>query len=149
MLLKLKKLLIDKIFSICFKNGLVFFILISLPIIFITVYSYSFVNRSLTKFTNNTFLQIAATSSVALDEKLNGLTTLGLSFATNPIFRKNVNEGRWEEAALITDVFKNVNDEQFIDLIFLTDTQGSIKSSSPRMKPFEGSAGVDATFFTS
>lgn len=89
-------------------------------------------NQKLTKFTYNIFQQLAATSSNELDEKLDELTRLGISFATNPKFRDNVNQGRWEEAALVTDVYKNISDEQFIDLIFLADAQGNIKGASPR-----------------
>lgn len=123
--------LIDRVFRISSRSSISLFVLISLPVIFITVFNYTYSDWNLTKLTYNTFRQTAITTSFAVTERLNDLTRLGSSFANNPKFRNSVNEGRWDEAALIVDIYKNLNDEQFVDLIFLSDPQGNVKSASP------------------
>lgn len=122
---------IDRIFKTCLQNSVAFFILISIPITLVLIFSYSYVNRSVTYLTYHDAHQIADDSSVALDEKINSLFALGLSFTTNPRFLKDINEGKWDEANSIVDIFKKTDNEEFIDAIFLADNQGVVKTVSP------------------
>jgi C4-dicarboxylate-specific signal transduction histidine kinase len=134
----IKDLLTEKKFHSPLKNQVALFVLLFLPIALVFAISYYYMSNSLTKLTETTFQQLAIQSSISLDRKLTGLTTIGEDFTDNAKFRKAVNAGNWKEASQIVAIFQETNDNQYIDMVALVDAKGTVRSLSPAAPEFIG-----------
>lgn len=114
-------------------NIILIFLLFLLPLLILALFNYAQTRRSLTELSLSRRQAIVVPVMIALQERLDRLVELGISFSIHPKIRENIAKGKWDEAAQIFQIFKDVTDEPFVDRIFLTDPQGTETAAVPEL----------------
>lgn len=127
-----KQSLVEKIATRARKDGSLYYkvaIIAILPALAIAYIHYRLNIESLTSTLLERRLAMAKVSSATIQEKFDGLVTLGQTLAIQDSVVKSVEAGRWKEAAAslanIPRVFP------YIELISLLDTDGTNKGETP------------------
>lgn len=112
------------------------FFTILLPVLVLAIFNYTQTYRDLTDFALSRRQSIAYLAATTLKEKLDRLTDIGVSLATRVRFAQLVGNGKWEEAI---QILRGVpKDFPFIDHLFLTDSQGTLRADTPELSGARG-----------
>jgi signal transduction histidine kinase len=115
------------------------------PVLLIAAYEYSRTYHDLTESALSRRQSLAALASTALEQRLNRLTDLGVSFATRVRFRQFVSEKKWGEAIHILDGVRK--DFPVIDRIFLADRNGTLMADVPALPGVRGKSFADRDWY--
>ncbi|MDD5439817.1 MAG: sensor domain-containing diguanylate cyclase [Candidatus Omnitrophica bacterium] len=107
----------------------IFLLCFVFPALFLAVFNYV---KIYDEFTETAIMQkryLATLSSTIVNEKLNAIINLGLSFATMPLLVDETKKGDWEKAVTM---FSNARrDYPFIERILIVGVDGVIKAAMP------------------
>ncbi|HLG35219.1 MAG TPA: cache domain-containing protein [Bacteroidia bacterium] len=102
---------------------------IVLPVILVAVYSYLHIRQSTIERIYEERRSVASLSAHVLQEKLDRVTDLGLSFSTRPVVCERVDKQDWDGSI---DLMKKVRgDFPYIDRVLITDTTGTLMADEP------------------
>ncbi len=109
-------------------SALISFLFI-LPLLVMAVISYIHTRRDVDQQIYARRRALSELGATFIEEKLDHLVNIGVSYATRPYFIKFVEEDKWDEArGIISNALSNFS---FISIFFLTDTDGNIKAGLP------------------
>jgi signal transduction histidine kinase len=121
------------------------FLLFSLPILALGIFSYFRVYSDLTNFKVTRRKDLAVLSATVINEKLDSLVDLGISLATRPKFIENGLQGKWKEAiGILQNTLENFT---FMERIFITDTKGTITADMPVIPGIVGTSRADKDWY--
>src|SRR3989338_658950 len=114
----------------------VVFSIILIPALTIGCFSYIRLHQVLTQATFERRQSIARLAASVLQEKFSRLIDTGVSLATRVQFRHLVSQGQWEEAIKIFEEIPN--NFSYIERIFLTDPEGTLRADYPPLPSVRG-----------
>lgn len=127
------------------SGKILIFALIVLPVLLVTTYSYWHTRKeTITRIYENR-RSLASLSARVLQEKLDRLNDMGLSFSTRPVLRRYVDELNWDAAiGLMKQVPK---DFPYITRVLIADTAGTLMADIPSSPALKGESYVDRDWY--
>ncbi|MBF0619402.1 MAG: diguanylate cyclase [Candidatus Omnitrophica bacterium] len=127
-----------------FFRGL-FFIIFIFPSLFLSIFSLNNIYRESTESILSDKRSLAFLAASIVDEKLDAITDLGISFATRPLLIKNVENGDWPAAINVLDgVLRQFT---FIDRIVLLSPDGVIRDGRPELPDVLGQSRANQDWY--
>lgn len=121
---------------------MIIFLIVILPIIFITVMDYISTRNNLTELTLARRESIARLGTIVLEGKYDRLIDICVSLSGRAQFNDFVKQKRWVDAInLLSDVPGKFD---FIELVYISDASGILKSEIPTLPA--GSRGKDFSY---
>ncbi len=120
------------------------FILIS-PIIFLSVYNFSKIYSEATEIVFVQKISNVKLSSAIIKSKLDSVVDLGISMATRPRVVEGVAKKDWIGAIHVMDGF--MDSFPFIEWLYISDTDGIIRSDMPTLPGVAGTSMADQDWY--
>lgn len=109
---------------------------IVLPVLVLAVYSYVQIRQQTNEQVYEERRALASLSAGILNEKLDRINDLALSFSTRVLLSPLVEQQKWDAA--IELVKKIPEDFDYIDRVFITDTTGTLMADAPSAPELKG-----------
>ena len=116
-----------------FPYRVLFFFLIVSPVIALAITNYADIDQETTKSIIAERRSLSVLAAATINEKLDNISNIGISYATRPRVVENIEKGNWKNALSITH--SALDSFPFFDRIVLFDPEGVIKADMPQATP--------------